>query len=145
MPSDQVSRRLRVLDEREIQEAEDTAPTMPAPTSTPAPPPAPGPTPDQEAALRALQTMINTSITMERAKDRKLMGQMNAVMSVASKMLAGRVLLLLSVIGAFVLATMSIQWQSWISVATLSAFCLLIMGPLVWLEMAARSSGGAQN
>lgn len=136
MPTDGTSRRLRVLEEMEVEAAPPEIQEVTTENPPPPPPPVPQPIqPQQKQALDQLTNMINQAVSKalesERRKDRMVMGRMNAVMTLAARLLAVRVLLLLSVVSAFVLGVMANAAQTWVSVATLSAFCLLVLAPLV--------------
>lgn len=61
-----------------------------------------------------------------------------AVFSAIAKVLAVRFQLLLSLMGAFVLAVMAMQWQTSAGLYVLMAFCALTTAPLVWLEFKGR-------
>lgn len=62
-----------------------------------------------------------------------------AVFAAIAKILAVRLQLLLSLVGAFVIALLAMAWQSYIGLAILGAFCLLTVIPLVWLAWPERS------
>lgn len=66
---------------------------------------------------------------------------MTAAFRAISRILAVRFQLLLSLIGAFVLALHAMQWQTSAGLWVLIAFCALITGPLVWLEYSGRPRG----
>lgn len=150
MPS-AASSRLTVLDEREIEEVQPPPPPHmngSAPQQESSPPETPTvPTKAQIQAMTELTAFmhqtIQRTIATERAKDRMVMGRMNATFGAAASILSNRLHILLTLMAAFVLGMMTIEWQSWISVATLSVFCLLLL-PLVRLEMAGRTTDGSQ-
>lgn len=52
--------------------------------------------------------------------------------------LAARVLLLLTLIGAFALALGAMAWQTPMGLYVLIAFCCLTVLPMAWLEVAGR-------
>jgi hypothetical protein len=66
---------------------------------------------------------------------------LNAAFRAIARVLAVRFQLLLSLIGAFVLAIMAMMSQAPASLYVLIAFCVLITGPLVWLEFSGRPRG----
>lgn len=55
-----------------------------------------------------------------------------------ARILAVRLILLLSVIGGFVLGVMAMMAQSWPSLAILTSYACLTVLPLVWLEVGQR-------
>lgn len=57
-----------------------------------------------------------------------------SVIAASAAMLATRVILLLGLIGAFVLAVIAAESVSWITVAVLIAYAVLVLIPLVLLE-----------
>lgn len=61
-----------------------------------------------------------------------------AALRVIARILAVRFILLLSVLGGFVLGVMAMLVQSWTGLAILSAYALLTVLPLVWLEVGQR-------
>lgn len=63
---------------------------------------------------------------------------LNAAFAAIARVLAVRFQLLLSLIGAFVLAIGAMQWQSPSGLYVLIAFCALTVLPLVWLEFSGR-------
>ena len=65
----------------------------------------------------------------------------NAVFAAIAKVLAVRLQLLLSLIGAFVLALGAMRSQDWPGLSVLIAFCGLTILPLVWLEYSGRPRG----
>lgn len=64
--------------------------------------------------------------------------QVLIVFRTLARILAVRLLLFLSLAGCFALAVMAMAQQSWLSLVLVSAFGLLTIAPLAWLEMAAR-------
>ena len=65
-----------------------------------------------------------------------------SVIAASASVLATRVILLLALIGAFVLAVIAAEGASWITVAVLIAYAVLVLIPLVWLETRTRWRGG---
>lgn len=61
-----------------------------------------------------------------------------AAFAAIAKVLAVRFQLLLSLMGAFVLAVLAMQWQTPAGLYVLIAFCALTTAPLVWLEFKGR-------
>lgn len=57
-----------------------------------------------------------------------------SVIAASAAMLATRVILLLGLIGAFVLAVIAADGGSWITVAVLIAYAVLVLIPLILLE-----------
>lgn len=64
-----------------------------------------------------------------------------AALRVIARILAVRLILLLSVLGGFVLGVMAMLAQTWPSLAILTAWSLLTVLPLVWLEVGQRPKG----
>lgn len=64
-----------------------------------------------------------------------------AALKVIARILAVRLILLLSVLGGFVLGVMAMLAQSWPGLAILIAYAFLTVLPLVWLEVGQRPSG----
>ncbi|HXE51256.1 MAG TPA: hypothetical protein VN663_22955 [Ramlibacter sp.] len=64
--------------------------------------------------------------------------QLHAAFVAIARILAVRFQLLLSLIGAFVLAVLAMQWQSAAGLYVLVAFCAGAVAPLVWLEFSGR-------
>ena len=58
-----------------------------------------------------------------------------AVIAASAAVLATRVLLGAVLLGAFVLAVMAVRGGSWLALAVLIAFAVLIVGPMVILEV----------
>lgn len=79
-------------------------------------------------------------LVVERIVERRpdISDQINAVFAAISRVLAVRLQLLLSLLGAFALAVMAMQWQSSAGLWLLIAWCLLTVIPLVALEWAGR-------
>jgi hypothetical protein len=65
-------------------------------------------------------------------------GPIVAAVKVIARILAVRLILLLSVLGGFVLGVMAMVAQSWPGLAILIAYALLTVLPLVWLEVGQR-------
>jgi len=66
-----------------------------------------------------------------------------SVIAASAAVLATRVILLLGMIGAFVLAVIAADGRSWITVAVLIAYAVLVLIPLVLLETRTKwRSGG---
>ena len=63
---------------------------------------------------------------------------LHAAFTAIARVLAVRFQLLLSLIGAFVLALGAMQWQSPMGLYVLMAFCAGTVAPLVWLEFSGR-------
>ncbi len=61
-----------------------------------------------------------------------------AALRVIARILAVRLILLLSVVGGFVLGVMAMLAQSWPGLAILVAYALLTVLPMVWLEVGQR-------
>ena len=59
---------------------------------------------------------------------------------VFSRILAVRFLLFLALIGAFVLALQAMSFQTNPAIAVLVSYCVLTVGPLVWLEVRGKPS-----
>lgn len=57
-----------------------------------------------------------------------------SVLAASAAVLATRVILLLGLIGAFVLAVIAAESASWLTVAVLVAYAVLVLIPLVLLE-----------
>lgn len=55
--------------------------------------------------------------------------------------LAPRFLVLLSLLGAFILAVMAMRWHDIMGLSVLGIYCVLTVLPLVWLELVARPKG----
>ena len=64
-----------------------------------------------------------------------------SVIAASAAVLATRLLLLLSLIGGFVLALIAVQSSSWMSLAVLCAYAILIIIPLVILEVRTKWNG----
>jgi hypothetical protein len=64
------------------------------------------------------------------------------VLAALASLLAARLLLLLSIAGAFVLAVMAVRDGSYIGLAVLVAYCSLTLLPLVWLDVVTHRRGG---
>jgi hypothetical protein len=64
-----------------------------------------------------------------------------AALKVIARILAVRLILLLSVLGGFVLGVMAMLAQTWPSLAILVAYALLTVLPMVWLEVGQRPKG----
>lgn len=140
MASGAGSQRLKELEVREISVDE-------AELEQPSPPPSPNngsthhqPQPavtlSERDILLARQQMAAQiqAANVRIARDRAVNVRMMSLLKTVSLVLAGRFLLLLALLGAFVLATMAVQAQSWISLAILAAFCGLVLCPLIWTE-----------
>ena len=56
------------------------------------------------------------------------------VIAASASVLATRLVLLLGLVGAFVLAVIAAEGRSWSAVAVLVAYAILVLIPLVWLE-----------
>lgn len=63
---------------------------------------------------------------------------LHAAFTAIAKVLAVRLQLLLSLIGAFVLAMGAMAWQTPAGLWVLTAWCILAVLPLVWLEWGGR-------
>lgn len=110
---------VEVVREREIPDRPVKGPlrlAVASGNSGPNSPPAPTPT---------------TSMARPSRKDSILL----AVFQAIAKVLAIRVLLLLSLTGAFTIAMEAMDKQSWTGLAILATYCLLTLIPLVWLEV----------
>lgn len=148
MTSAQGSVRLRVLEEREVEETEtEAAPAVQAtvrqPQDTAQPQPAaPTLTPQQMAQLRLIDAQIKAA-NAKIAREQQMIARISAALRFAASILMVRMLLLLTLTGAFALATMAVQTQTWISVAVLAAYCLLVLMPTVYVET--RTSGPPQQ
>ena len=57
-----------------------------------------------------------------------------SVIAASAAVLATRIILLLGLVGAFVLAVIAAESASWITVAVLIAYAVLVLVPLVLLE-----------
>lgn len=64
---------------------------------------------------------------------------MATVFAAAGHVLSARALLLLSLVGAFVVALRCVEIQTPLAAAMLGVYCLLTVGPVAWLEHARRS------
>lgn len=126
------------------QDAQPSSSPPPAPAAAPSPQAQPTTSPPsgtestltapQMAQLRLIDAQIKKEqalIEYHRTINTKMLGTLKAV----AMILSGKVLLLLSLLGAFVLGTMAISVQSWISVVALTMYGLLTVCPLVCLEM----------
>ena len=89
-------------------------PTAPEPED-----PRPAPQPAQQAPSRADQAFIGT-------------------LAAIGAVLASRLLLLLALLGAFILAVMAEQSQTYTGLAVLAAYCGLTILPLVLLDLKVR-------
>lgn len=88
-------------------------------------PPAPKPTPEPtrvDPRLEVYQTIAS-------------------VIAASAAVLATRFLLLLSLVGAFVLALIAMQSSSWLTLGVLCAYAILIVIPMVYLETRTKWSG----
>lgn len=155
MTSGAGSQRLKVLEQREIPDAEEVVEeAMPAPRPSPAPPPPPPPpqptsgidlTPQQMANLQLISAQIDTEkakVRVQQAMNAQIRGTLRAV----AMILTVRLAILMAMIGGFIIGLMAIQWQSWVSVGVLAAYCLLVLIPLVLLEvMGGRINAGGQS
>lgn len=56
--------------------------------------------------------------------------------------LGSRIILLLSLIGAFVLALMASYGGNWMGIGLFVAYCAMTVLPLVWLDWNGRRAGG---
>lgn len=65
-----------------------------------------------------------------------------SVIAASAAVLATRLILLLALIGAFSLAVMAVTEKSWIGLAVLVAYAVLVVIPLVLLETKTRWTGG---
>ena len=91
-----------------------------APTAPPDPPPAP------------------VAAAPPPASDKAFVGVLTAVAS----LLAARLLLLLSIAGAFVLGLLASRSGSYVALATLVAFCCLTVLPMTYLDVQTHRRGG---
>lgn len=66
-----------------------------------------------------------------------------SVIVASAAVLATRLLLLLALVGGFVLALIAVQASSWMSLAVLCAYAILILIPMVALEVKTKWTGGA--
>lgn len=64
------------------------------------------------------------------------------VLAALASLLAARLLLLLSIAGAFVLALLATRSESYPGLAILVAFCLLTVVPLTYLDVVTHRRGG---
>lgn len=64
------------------------------------------------------------------------------VLSALAALLAARLLLLLSIAGAFVLALLTVRAESYLGLAVLSAFCALTVIPMTYLDVVTHRRGG---
>ena len=64
------------------------------------------------------------------------------VLAALTSLLAARLLLLLSISGAFVLAVMAMQAQSYAQLAVLVSFCCLTVLPMTYLDVVTHRRGG---
>lgn len=96
--------------------------SVPSPATEPAKP-LPPPTPRSRLDLAAFAGALGT-------------------LSAVSQLLAVRLILLLSGIGAFVLG---LRVHDWLGLATFVAFCTLIVGPLIWLDHTTRRPTSPRN
>lgn len=64
------------------------------------------------------------------------------VLSALTALLAARLLLLLSIAGAFVLAVMAARSESYLALAVMVAFCCLTTVPLTFLDVITHRRGG---
>jgi hypothetical protein len=71
--------------------------------------------------------------------DRAFVGVLSAV----TALLAARLLLLLAIVGAFVLAFAAQRAESYVGLAILVAFCCLTLIPMVYLDVVTHRRGGA--
>ncbi len=72
------------------------------------------------------------------ASDKAFVGVLTAVAS----LLAARLLLLLSIAGAFVLGLLASRSGSYVALATLVAFCCLTVLPMTYLDVQTHRRGG---
>lgn len=77
--------------------------------------------------------MAAPSPSMPSAPGRRDSVALQAFLAIAS-VLAARVLLLLGIVGAFVLAWVAAHSESWNPLYVLIAYGLLVVGPLAWLD-----------
>ena len=65
-----------------------------------------------------------------------------SVIAASAAVLATRLILLLTLIGGFVLAIIAAESSSWMAFATLCAYAVLVLIPMVLLEIKTKWSGG---
>lgn len=82
------------------------------------------------------QVTAPTPVIIERAPS--LNDHIQAAFSAIARILAVKLQLLLTLLGAFVLALGAMAWQSPMGLAVLIAWCGLAVLPMVWLDYAGR-------
>ena len=99
------------------------------PPANPSPTPGPAFNPAAIAAVQAQQAQQARVAVLARVL---------AVLQAVALIVSARLLLLLGVVFAFVLAMLAITAQTIPAIGVLVGWCLLIVGPLVWLDSSAR-------
>ena len=90
----------------------------------------------RKAAISAVQAVQQLAAQPPPEIGAPLLAALRAI----SMVVATRVLLFLSVMGAFILAILTAQQQSYLDLGLLTAWCALVNGPLCWLETRRRPS-----
>lgn len=111
--------------------------------------PTPAPAPVEPIPERPSAISVDAPISMPQgglaARDPRIIRRQEAVLDMftaLSRVLATRFLLFLALIGAFVLALQAMGNQTTPGLAVLISYCLLIVGPLVWLETRKQGARG---
>lgn len=92
---------------------------------------------DAKAAVEEAQAVAATMpVIIERPPS--LNDHIQAAFSAIARILAVKLQLLLTLLGAFVLALGAMAWQSQMGLAVLIAWCCLAVLPMVWLDYAGR-------
>jgi hypothetical protein len=125
--------RLQVMAERTIDPQEMPPQYQPAQHQVPPPAARPMALPPNRAAVDPQQLQAHV----------RLLVSMQAAFRVAALLLSIRLFLLIAVSGMITLAVMAMEQQSAWSLGTLSIYCLLGVGPLVYLERHARLTGSS--
>ena len=97
----------------------------------------PQPPPGFAAAVAAAKQQ-GALASQGAAQQASLNAQVQAVFAAISRVLAVKAQLLLTLIGAFVLAIMAMREQSSMGLYLLVAWCCLAVLPMVWLDFAGR-------
>lgn len=127
--------RMEVLAERTVTSFPPQPQLNPPPGPLPGPPPQQGPSPSP--LTHVTQAQLQRHVQILRA--------MQATFRVMALLLAIRLLLLLAVAGSIALAVMAMLLQTPLALGTLAAYCVLGLGPLVYLERNARMTGNPQS